>query len=97
MLGKSRDVVFFSVCGWAGSKSNFGKAGVAVERKNEKKNVRRCGEKPILKSKCTKYQFLKLRWGKIACRCSEKHIFKYKHCIFGPLLKFRCEKNCTAL
>ena len=39
MLGKSRDVVFFSVCGWAGSKSNFGKAGVAVERQNEKKKM----------------------------------------------------------
>ena len=44
---------FSMICGWAGSKSNLGKAAgaeVAVER----------------------------RHGKIARRCSEKHIFKSK-------------------
>ena len=45
---------FSTICGWAGSKSNLGKAAgaeVAVERRI----ARRCSEKHILKSKCTKH------------------------------------------
>ena len=44
--------------------------------------------------------FLKLRSGKIARRCGEKHIFKSKctkHCMFGPLFQVEMWKNCTAL
>ena len=45
---------FSMICGWAGSKSNLGKAAgaeVAVERRNGKM-ARRCSEKHISKSKC---------------------------------------------
>ena len=44
--------------------------------------------------------FLKLRCGKIALRCSEKHIFKSKctkHCMLGPLFEVAMSKNCTPL
>ena len=44
--------------------------------------------------------FLKLRCGKIAGRCSEKHIFKSKctkHSILGALLEVEMLKNCTPL
>ena len=51
---------FSMICGWPGSKSNLGKAAgaeVAVERRNEK-FARRCSEKHISKSKCTKHSIL---------------------------------------
>ena len=85
---------FSMICGWAGSKSNLGKAAgaeVAVERRHEKLHaaVATCSD-----------HFLKLRCGKIARRCSEKHIFKSKctkHSILGPLFEVQMWKNCTPL
>ena len=44
--------------------------------------------------------FLKLRCWKIAPRCGEKHILKWKctkHLSFGPLLEVTMSKNCTPL
>ena len=44
--------------------------------------------------------FLKLRCGKMARRCSEKHILKWKctkHVSFGPLFEVAMWKNCTPL
>ena len=44
--------------------------------------------------------FLKLRCWKIARRCGEKHIFKWKctkHYILGPLFEVELLKNCTPL
>ena len=44
--------------------------------------------------------FLKLRCRKIARRCGEKHIFKWKctkHVRFGPLFEVEMLKNCTPL
>ena len=44
--------------------------------------------------------FLKLRCWKIARRCGEKHIFKWKctkHVSFGPLFEVEMLKNCTPL
>ena len=44
--------------------------------------------------------FLKLRCWKIARRCGEKHIFKWKctkHVRFGPLFEVKMLKNCTPL
>ena len=44
--------------------------------------------------------FLKLRCWKIARRCGEKHIFKWKctkHPSFGPLFEVEMLKNCTPL
>ena len=44
--------------------------------------------------------FLKLRCWKIARRCGEKHIFKWKctkHYILGPLFEVPMSKNCTPL
>ena len=44
--------------------------------------------------------FLKLRCWKIARRCGEKHIFKWKctkHYILGPLFEVEMLKNCTPL
>ena len=41
------------ICGWAGSKSNLGKAaGAEVAVELGKKIARRCSEKHISKSKC---------------------------------------------
>ena len=86
---------FSMICGSAGSKSNLVKAGAegAVE-----KIARRCSEKHIFKSKCTKHT----RFGPLldARRCSEKHIFNSKctkHCRFGPLFEVAMWKNCTPL
>ena len=45
-------------------------------------------------------RFLKLRCWKIARRCGEKHIFKWKctkHYILGPLFEVEMLKNCTPL
>ena len=44
--------------------------------------------------------FLKLRCRKIARRCGEKDILKWKctkHCMFGPLFEVEMLKNCTPL
>ena len=66
---------FSMICGWAGSKSNLGKAAgaeVAVERRNEKLHA------AVARSTFQSQNFWKLRCGKIARRCSEKHISKSK-------------------
>ena len=68
------------------------------------KIARRCGEKHILKWKCTKHissgPLLKLRCWKIARRCGEKHILKWK-CQktqgFGALFEVEMFKNGTPL
>ena len=92
---------FSMICGWAGSKSNLGKAAgaeVAVERRNEKLHAavaRSTFPSQNVKKLTGADHFLKLRCGKIARRCSEKHIFN-QH---APLpacsdyfLKLRCGK-----
>ena len=77
---------FSMICGWAGSKSNLGKAAgaeVAVELGNEKLHAavaRSTFPSQNRKKLTVSDHFLKLRCGKIARRCSEKHIFKSKCC-----------------
>ena len=97
---------FSMICGWAGSKSNLGKAAgaeVAVERTNEKLHAavaRSTFQSQNVKKLTGSDHFLKLRCGKIARRCSEKHIFKSKctkHSILGPLFEVAMWKNCTPL
>ena len=87
MLGKSRNAVFFNVlCVSAGSKSNLAKAAGA--------------EVALYQNMSGSDHFLKLRCGKIARRCSEKHIFKSKctkRVRFGPLFEVAMWKNCTPL
>ena len=68
------------------------------------KIARRCSEKHILKSKCTKHcrsgPLFEVAMWKIARRCGEKHILKSKctkHCMFGPLFEVAMWKNCTPL
>ena len=100
------------------------------------KIAHRCGEKLIMKSKCSKTDgvgalfevhmsknctplwrkthfevkmltkltvsehFLKFRCRKIACRCGEKHIWKWKctkHSSFGALFEVLMRQNCTPL
>ena len=106
---------FSMICGWAGSKSNLGKAAgaeAAVERRHEKLHaavarstfsIKMClslhvrttfGSSDVEKLHAAVARstfssqnvqntpgsdhFWKLRCGKIARRCSEKHIFKSK-------------------
>ena len=78
-------MLYFSiVCGSAGSKSNLGKAAgaeVAVERRLE--NLHAAVAQSTFQSQNAKKltgsdHFLKLACGKIARRCSEKHILKSK-------------------
>ena len=97
---------FSMICGWAGSKNNLGKAAgaeVAVERRNEKLHAavaRSTFQSQNVKKLTGSDHFLKLRCGKIARRCSEKHIFKSKctkHSILGPLLEVAMSKNFTSL
>ena len=97
---------FSMICGSAGSKSNLGKAAgaeVAVERRHEKLHaaVARStfSSQNVQNTSCSDH-FLKLRCGKIARRCSEKHIFKSKctkHLMGGPLFEVAMWKNCTPL
>ena len=68
------------------------------------KVARRCGDKHLLKSKCTKHvsfgALLKFRCGKIARRCGDKHILKSKctkHVSFGAFFEVQMWKNCTPL
>ena len=83
---------FSMICGWAGSKSNLGKAAgaeVAVELGNEKLHA------AVARSTFSSQNVQNTAFSdqKIARRCSEKHIFKSKctkHSILGP-------KNCTPL
>ena len=75
---------FSMICVSAGSKSNLVKAAgaeVAVELGSEKLHaaVARStfSSQNVQNTPCSDH-FLKLRCGKIARRCSEKHIFKSK-------------------
>ena len=97
---------FSMICGWAGSKSNLGKAAgveVAVERRHEKVHAavaRSTFSSQNVQNTSWADHFLKLRCGKIAHRCSEKHIFKSKctkHLMGGPLFEVAMWKNCTPL
>ena len=95
---------FSMICGWAGSKSNLGKAAgaeVAVERRHEKLHAAVARSTFSIKMWLhVRTTFLKLRCGKIARRCGEKHIFKSKctkHTRFGPLFEVQMWKNCTPL
>ena len=57
-VGKSRNTVFFPmICGSGGSKSRLAKAAGAepAGQRRDEKFARRCGEKHISKSKCTKH------------------------------------------
>ena len=75
---------FSMICVSAGSKSNLGKAAgaeVAVERRNEKLHAavaRSTFSSQNVQHTSWADHFLKFRCGKIARRCSEKHIFKSK-------------------
>ena len=97
---------FSMICVSSGSKSNLVKAAgaeVAVELGNEKLRaaVARStfSSQNVQNTACSDH-FLKLRCGKIARRCSEKHIFKSKctkHTMLGPLFEVAMWKNCTPL
>ena len=90
---------FSMICGWAGSKSNLGKAAgaeVAVERRNEKLHA------AVARSTFSSQnvQNTACRCGKMARHCSEKHICKSKctkHSILGPLFEVAMSKNGTPL
>ena len=97
---------FSMICVSAGSKSNLGKAAgaeVAVEGRHEKLHAavaRSTFSSQNVQNMSGSDHFLKLRCGKIARRCSEKHIFKSKctkHVRFGPLFEVAMWKNCTPL
>ena len=102
MLGKSRNAVFFNdLCvGWVGKAAG---AEVAVERRHEKLHAavaRSTFSSQNVQNTPGSDHFLKLRCGKIARRCSEKHIFKSKctkHSILGPLFEVEMWKNRTPL
>ena len=97
---------FSMICGSAGSKSNLAKAAgaeVAFQLGNEKLHaaVARStfASQNVQNTTCSDH-FLKLRCGKIARRCSEKHICKSKctkHHMLGPLFEVAMWKNCTPL
>ena len=92
---------FSMICGSAGSKSNLVKAAgaeVAFQLGNEKLHgavARSTFASQNVQNTAFSDHFLKLQCGKIARRCSEKHIFKQN----APLatgsdhfLKLRCGK-----
>ena len=89
---------FSMICVSAGSKSNLGKAAgaeVAAQSRQEKWHAAVARSA----SACSDH-FLKVRCGKIARRCSEKHISKSKcakHLRGGPLFEVAMSKNCTPL
>ena len=75
---------FSMICGWAGSKSNLGKAAgaeVAVERRNEKLHAavaRSAFSSENVQNTSAPDHFLPFGFRKIARRCGEKHISKSK-------------------
>ena len=97
---------FSMFCVSAGSKSNLAKAAgaeIALQRTQEKLHAavaRSTFSSQNAKKLSGADHFLKLRCGKIARRCSEKHIFKSK-CKKtvggGPLFEVAMWKNCTPL
>ena len=97
---------FSMFCVSAGSKSNLAKAAgaeVALQRTQEKLHAavaRSTFWSQNVQNMSGSDHFLKLRCGKIARRCSEKHIFKSKctkHVMGGPLFEVAMWKNCTPL
>ena len=96
MLGKSRSATM--ICGPAGSKSRFAKAAGAepcLQQRNEKLHAAVARSTFAIQNVQTtsgSEHLLKLGCGKIARRCSEKHISKSKstkHTMFGPFLEVR--------
>ena len=97
---------FSMFCVSAGSKSNLAKAAgaeVALQRTQEKLHAavaRSTFSSQNVQNMSGSDHFLKLRCGKIARLCSEKHIFKSK-CQktdgLGPLFEVAMWKNCTPL
>ena len=97
---------FSMICVSAGSKCKLAKAAgaeVAAERRHEKLHAavaRSTFSSQNVQNTPGSDHFLKLRCGKIARRCSEKHILKSKctkHTRFGPLFEVAMWKNCTPL
>ena len=66
-----------------------------------RKIARRCGEKHIRKSKCTKHDgfgaLLSVQMSKNCTPLWRKAHLKVKMCMFGPLLSVQMSKNCTPL
>ena len=102
MLGKSPNAVFFPmICGSAGSTSRLAKAEPCVQGRHEKLHAavarsafsRKNAKKLTVSDHC-----LKLGCGKVARRCSEKHISKSK-CLknggFRAFFEVRMSKNGT--
>ena len=94
------------ICVSAGSKSRLGKAAgaeVPVKRTNEKLHAavaRSTFPSQNVQNTPFSDHFLKFRCGKLARRCSEKHISKSKcakHTILGPLFEVQMWKTCTPL
>ena len=98
--------VFSMICVSGQSKSRLGKAAGAEscgQRRNQKLHaaVARStfSSENVQNTACSDH-FLKLRCWKIARRCGEKHILKWKctkHVSFGPLFEVQMLKNCTPL
>ena len=94
---------FSMICVSAGSKSNLGKAAgaeVAVEGRHEKLHAAVARSTFSIKMCLSLHVRTTFRCGKIARRCSEKHIFKSKctkHVRFGPLFEVAMWENCTPL
>ena len=98
--------VFSMICVSGQSKSRLGKAAGAEscgQRRNEKLHAavaRSTFWSENVQNTSASDHFLKFRCWKIARRCGEKHIFKWKctkHCMFGPLFEVEMLKNCTPL
>ena len=97
---------FPMICVSGGSKSRLAKAAGAEpcrQRRNEKLHAavaRSTFASQNVQNTAGSDHFLKLGCGKIARRCSEKHICKSKctkHSRFGPLFEVGMWKNCTPL
>ena len=98
--------VFSMICVSGQSKSRLGKAAGAEscgQRRNQKLHAavaRSTFWSENVQNTSASDHFLKFRCWKIARRCGEKHILKWKctkHCMFGPLFEVEMSKNCTPL
>ena len=107
MLEKSRNAVFFQwfVCR-VSRKSRLGKAAGAEscgQRRNQKLHAavaRSTFWSENVQNTSASDHFLKFRCWRIARRCGEKRILKWKctkHCMFGALFEVEMLKNCTPL
>ena len=106
MLEKSRNAVFFQWFVSGQSKSRLGKAAGAEscgQRRNQKLHAavaRSTFWSENVQNTSASDHFLKFRCWKMARRCGEKHIFKWKctkHVSFGPLFEVQMLKNGTPL